>query len=164
MVRVYAFLAWFHICLAMVLGTVAALVVPETAFAQTTSCSDGCKLTCLGPQGERMQPCYTDCMAKCCAGCGTDKACVDDCSNNFRTDCSTECTAHTVGSEGWNNCMSECLQRGIDPCEKAKCFCKTFPPCPCPGDVVPACDTYLCGCDKGILLCRMPCKMNNRKP
>jgi len=100
MARLYALLSYFHVALAMVLLTVAALAVPENAFADEP-------VACAMPvPGEPGYDCYfndPEGMGTCCAGkCGGDTACTEAC-------CCGACSLnYAVGSTEYNDCVSRC--------------------------------------------------------
>src|SRR5713226_850219 len=72
MARLFSLLASFHVCLAMALITIAALAVPEKAFADPGACYDAC-----------ISACGTDatCALACCDCCGEDPVCRNDCDD-----------------------------------------------------------------------------------
>lgn len=99
MTRLCSLLSHFHISLALALLTVAALAVPEGAFADSHTTCDmptsgpGYECSLNDPQG----------MGTCCTEkCGIDTACKEEC-------CCGACSLnYAVGSPEFDDCVAEC--------------------------------------------------------
>jgi hypothetical protein len=116
MTRFLAFVSWFHVPVAMVLATVAALAVPEKAFADTGST---CFYYCWNGECPDADPtCMAACEARCCADqCGFDAVCQASC-------CKEACGMNaSIGSDDYNKCIAKC---SADP---IRCVQNTVPTC-----------------------------------
>jgi hypothetical protein len=132
--------SWFCTSLALALSVVAALAVPEGAFADSGdplacgTCSGDCAGQCGGTGNACYENCMTNCLGSCCGQqCGTDPGCWSLCCRN--------------ACMGDPTCLANCqAQEGCDRtlCETPNC---NLPPCP--GDIT--------GCNKTPGSCN-PCK------
>jgi hypothetical protein len=122
--RFLAVALWCPISLAMFLATVAALAVPERAFA-AADCLYDCSFAY-----QQGTPEYYDCLGKCCNNdCGGDSACnADCCTYNCKgvKDCEDSCNA---AAASWK-CTVVCSCPVIGKCDCTvgastcnKCFC-----------------------------------------
>ncbi len=100
MARLFTFLSWLHVALALALLTIAALAVPEKAFADP-----GCLCT----------PGDYDCIAKCCDG-AAETCCDENCKGQPDYDsCMSTCKPKVVCAEKVPSrmCDDKCLTRGV---------------------------------------------------
>jgi len=144
MARLYALLSYFHVALAMVLLTVAALAVPENAFADEPV---ACAMPVPGEPGYECDFNNPEGMGTCCAGkCGSDTACTEAC-------CCGACSLnYAVGSTEFNDCVSRCnaaaaqLFNCASDCLVSNCYesstCAVLKSCNHSQKCLTSCDCY----------------------
>lgn len=145
--RLYKLLSWFFFLLTPVLGTVAALAVPENAFADYPGCMAMCKALCADtsyPAG-----CETYCSAGCtdCDSCNVYTGdqydwCMIGCDHFYdycrASGCSGSATYNPckVNDNDQNACKGICCANSPNPNGALPCTCQwtSGPPtsCNCP--------------------------------
>jgi hypothetical protein len=166
MLRLYSLGSWFCTSLALTLAVVAALAVPEGAFADSglppppppcTNCSGDCSYQC-GSDNTCYENCMTDCTGPCCNGqCGSDPDCYYSCCQAACGDdqtCQANCQAGWAGPgcTGGTTCYTpgnKCNPTDYPNCSNMHDQCAATPPpgndcsgCICKGNKVGG----FCGC------------------
>ena len=104
MARFCACMSWFLFCLTPTLITVAALAVPEDAFAETGDCADYCQKKCA--TNSDPYTCGMSCNSYCGSSCDNCKFYPQD-----QTNCEIDCA---YGGNGLvpNQCQSKINPNG----------------------------------------------------
>jgi hypothetical protein len=166
MLRLYSLGSWLCVSVSLALAVVAALAVPEGAFADSgnpppppppcTNCSADCSYNC-GSDNACYENCMTTCTGGCCGyECGSDGTCFSTCCQDAcgtDTTCLDNCVAQSPGGCAGPTCNTTGRPCNFQPdCTDTKEGCEGTPP---PGN-----DCSACICMKndttGKCFCRKP--------
>lgn len=116
MARLFTLLSYFHFCLASTLLIVAALVVPENAFADTGDCADYCQKKCA--TNSDPYTCGMSCNSYCNNSCDNCKYFPQD-----KTNCEIDCA---YGNAQKKDCITD--MKNDLTCNGPDCNTLSVPP------------------------------------